>query len=136
MIIYHLADVVALIHAAYIAFVVLGFILIIVGVAMDWRWVRNPYLRAVHLAAILLVCLEALIGAPCPMTILEDWLRGFGADQRDPGSFVGHLLDKLIFYDIPQWVFTEVYLAFGALVLLTFVVAPPRVAQSRRVPSN
>jgi uncharacterized protein DUF2784 len=137
MVTYHLqADLVALIHAAYIAFVVLGFILIIVGVAMDWRWVRNPYLRALHLAAILLVCLEALIGTPCPLTILEDRLRGFGADQRYAGSFVGHLLDKLIFYDFPQWVFTEVYLAFGALVLLTFVVAPPRVGRSRRLPSS
>jgi hypothetical protein len=86
---YHLeADLVALIHAGYIAFVVLGFILIIVGVAMDWRWIRDPYLRAVHLAAILLVYLEALIGVPCPLTTLEDRLRVLGADEPYPGYII------------------------------------------------
>ena len=72
---YHLeADLVVVIHAAYIAFVLLGFILIIVGFAMNWRWVHNMYFRAVQLAAILLVRLEALFGVPVPLTILEDRL--------------------------------------------------------------
>jgi hypothetical protein len=137
VVIYHLlADLVAVIHTAYIAFVVLGFILIIVGVAMKWRWVGNLYFRAVHLAAILLVCLEALIGVRCPLTVLEDRLRVLGADQPYSGSFVGYLLDKLIFYNFPQWAFMAVYLSFGALVLLTFVIAPPRVGRSRRLPSS
>jgi Protein of Unknown function (DUF2784) len=132
-VIYHLqADLVAAVHAAYIAFVVFGFIAIILGVAMGWRWVRNVYFRAVHLAAILLVCVEALIGVSCPLTILEDRLRVLGADKPYPGSFVGHLLDKLIFYNFPQWLFTVAYLSFGALVLLTFVLAPPRIGRSRR----
>ena len=134
MVTYHLlADVVVVIHAAYIAFVVLGFILGIVGVAMDWRWVRNPYFRAMHLAAILLVCLEAVIGVPCPLTILEDRLRVLAADEPYSGSFVGYLLDRLIFHNFPQWLFMTVYLSFGALVVLTFVLAPPRVERSRRL---
>jgi hypothetical protein len=134
---YHLqADLVAIVHAAYIAFVVLGFISIIVGLAMDWRWVCNLYFRVVHLAAILLVCLEALIGMPCPLTILEDRLRVLGADEPYPGSFVGYLVDKVIFYHFPQWLFMAAYLSFGALVLLTFVLAPPRVERSRRLTSR
>jgi hypothetical protein len=129
---YHLqADMVAAVHAAYIAFVVLGFIAIILGVAMGWRWARNVYFRLVHLAAILLVCVEALIGLTCPLTILENRLRVLGADKPYPGSFIGYLLDRLIFYDFPQWLFTLVYLSFGALVLLTFVLVPPRIGRSR-----
>jgi hypothetical protein len=130
---YHLqAEVVAAVHAAYIAFVVLGFIAIILGVAMGWRWARNVHFRVVHLAAILLVCVEALIGLTCPLTILENRLRMLGADTPYPGSFIGYLLDRLIFYDFPQWLFTLVYLSFGALVLLTFVLVPPRIGRSRR----
>ncbi len=132
MVIYHLqADLVAAVHAAYIAFVVFGFVAIMLGVAMRWRWVRNVYFRALHLAAILLVCVEALVGVPCPLTILEDRLRVLGADKPYPGSFVGHLLDQLIFYNFPQWLFTVGYLSFSALVLLTFVLAPPRIARFR-----
>ena len=128
-VIYHLqADLVAAVHAAYIAFVLLGFIAIILGVAMGWRWVRNVYFRTAHLAAILLVCVETLLGVSCPLTILEDRLRVLGADTPYPASFVGDLLDRLIFYNFPQWLFTVVYLSFGTLVLLTFVLATPRLA--------
>jgi hypothetical protein len=139
------ADLVAAVHAAYIAFVVLGFVLIVLGIAMGWRWVRNVYFRAAHLCAILLVCVEAMVGVVCPLTILEDRLRVLGGDKPYPGSFVGYLLDKLIFYNFPHWVFTLVYLSFGALVLLTFVIAPPSGSRScsalsgwfaRRLPSG
>jgi len=55
-VIYHLAaDLATAIHAAYIAFVVFGFIAIILGITLGWRWVRNMYYRTAHLAAILLV---------------------------------------------------------------------------------
>jgi Protein of Unknown function (DUF2784) len=130
---YHVeADLVAAVHAAYIAFVVFGFIANILGVAMGWQWVHNVYFRASHLAAILLVCVEALIGVSCPLTILEDRMRVLAADTLYPGSFVGYVLDRLIFYDFPKWLFTLVYLSFGALVLLTFLLAPPRIGRSRR----
>ena len=133
MVTYHVeADLVAAVHAAYIAFVVFGFIAIILGVAMGWQWVHNVYFRASHLAAILLVCVEALIGVSCPLTILEDRMRVLAADTPYPGSFVGYVRDRLIFYDFPKWLFTLVYLSFGALVLLTFLLAPPRIGRSRR----
>jgi hypothetical protein len=129
---YHFeADLVAAIHVAYIAFVVFGFIVIMLGVAMSWRWVGNVYFRTAHLAAILLVCFEALLGVPCPLTILEDRLRELGADTPYPASFVGNMLDRLIFYDFQPWLFTVVYLSFGALVLLSFVLAPPRIRRPR-----
>ena len=68
MIIYDaIADLVVTIHAAYVGFVVLDFTAIVLGSAMGWRWVHNLYFRVAHLAAILLVCLEALIGVPCPL---------------------------------------------------------------------
>ena len=131
-VIYHLAaDLVAAIHAAYIAFVVFGFIAIILGITMGWRWVRNMYFRTAHLAAILLVCVEALLGVSCPLTILENRLRVLGTDTPYPDFFVGGLLDRLIFYNLPRWLFTVVYLSFGALVLLTFVLAPPRIGRPR-----
>jgi hypothetical protein len=133
LVVYHLlADFVAMVHAAYVAFVVFGFLAIVYGITMGRLWIYNSYFRVLHLAAILLVCVEALTGVACPLTILEDRLRVLGGDTTYPGSFVRLVLDRLIFFDLPQWLFTVVYLAFGALVLLAFVVAPPRIGQSRR----
>jgi uncharacterized protein DUF2784 len=122
-----LADLVVTIHAAYIGFVVLGFMAIVLGSAMGWRWVRNLYFRMAHIAAILLVCLEALVGVSCPLTTLENRLRVLGRGRPYSGAFVGHLLDRLVFYNFPQWLFTMVYLLFGALVLLAFILVPPRL---------
>jgi Protein of Unknown function (DUF2784) len=126
-----LADVVVAIHAGYVGFVVIGFAAIIAGSALGWRWVRNPSFRIAHLIAIGLVCVEALTGVACPLTTLENHLRALGGERIYAGAFIGKLLDRLIFYDFPQWVFTLAYLGFGALVLITFIVAPPRFRRVR-----
>ena len=119
-----LADMVVAAHTVYVAFVVLGLLAILIGYAADWRWVRNPYFRLLHLAAILLVCAEAILGIDCPLTTLENGLR-FGAGQSGyGGDFIGYWLDRLIFYNFPPWVFMIVYLAFGTLVLATFWLVP------------
>ena len=43
-----LADLVAVFHAAYVAFVTIGFVLIAIGIAMRWEWVRAFWFRAAH----------------------------------------------------------------------------------------
>ena len=132
------ADLVTLIHAAYVAVVVLGFVAILVGWAAGWDWVRNRYFRIVHVAMILLVCCEALIGTTCPLTIWENMLRAKGGESGYSRDFVGYWLDSLIFYQAPPWVFTTAYLTFGALVIVTFWLVPMqwpsvRVSRSARV---
>lgn len=131
-----LADVVAAIHAVYVGFVVFGLIAILVGRAMGWRWVRNPYFRIVHLAAIGFVCFESIVGIDCPLTTLENALR-LGAGQNGyGGDFIGYWMDRLIFYDLPPRVFTIVYLAFGLLVLWTVWLVPIRLAPHQISPTD
>jgi hypothetical protein len=131
------ADLVTVIHAAYVAFVVIGFVAILVGWAAGWHWIRNFYFRLVHVAMILLVCCEALIGTTCPLTIWENMLRVKGGESGYSRDFVGYWLDSLIFYQAPRWVFTTVYLTFGALVLVTFWFVPmQRPTANRSATSN
>lgn len=127
-----LADSVVAFHAAYIAFVVFGLIAILAGYAAGWRWVRNLYFRAAHLAAILLVCIEAVVGVACPLTTLENALRLRAGGVGYPGEFIGYWLDWIIFYNAPPWVFTAIYLGFGALVLATFWLVPIDAATAHR----
>jgi hypothetical protein len=121
-----LAVAVAIFHAAYVAFVVIGFAAIVVGAVAGARWARRFALRAVHLAAILLVCVEAMIGAVCPLTTLENSLRLRAGVASYPRDFVGYWIDRLIFYNEPNWVFGLLYFVFAAAVALSWWQWPPR----------
>jgi hypothetical protein len=121
-----LADAVAIFHAAYVAFVVIGFAAIVAGALAGARWARSFALRAVHLAAILLVCVEAMIGAVCPLTTLENSLRLRAGVASYPSDFVGYWIDRLIFYNEPNWVFGLLYFVFAAVVALSWWQWPPR----------
>src|SRR6516164_5076200 len=119
------ADAVVVLHAAYVLFVVLGQVAILIGLVCRWKWVRNMWFRWLHLAAISLVVAESLLGIVCPLTTLENWLRARGGHAGYGGDFIGHWVHELLFYDAPGWVFTVVYSVFGLLVVAAFIGAPP-----------
>ena len=116
-----LADAILVVHFGFVLFIVLGLALIWIGVACGWQWVRSMPFRLAHLAAIVLVALESLAGIACPLTVWEAVLRDASAS-----SFVGHWVGRLLYYDFPDAVFTAAYVVFAALVIVTFVKAPPR----------
>ena len=74
-----LADAVALLHVAFVAFVLVGFAAMAIGDGLRWRWTRNPWLRAPHAAAIGYTLVRTWLAASCPLTVLEERLRGDGA---------------------------------------------------------
>ena len=116
------ADALLVLHFAIAAFIAGGLALVWLGAALGWRWVRNPWFRYLHLAAIVFVAAEALIGMACPLTVWEDALRG----GVRPDSFVGRWVRQLLFYQAPEWVFTAAYAAWAAASALTLVLVPPR----------
>jgi Protein of Unknown function (DUF2784) len=116
-----LADVVVAFHLLIVLFILLGVPLVYLGAALHWPWVRSRRWRMLHLGAILFVAAESLLGITCPLTVWEDTLRG----QRTAGGFLERWIDQLIFYDAPAWVFTTAYMAFAALVLVSWFVVPP-----------
>jgi hypothetical protein len=120
------ADLVLLVHALFVAFVVVGLVLILAGKPLGWSWVRNPWFRAAHLAAIAVVVLQAWLGIVCPLTTWEMALRAKGGDAVYAGAFVAHWLDALLYYQAPPWVFAVAYTLFGALVVLSWFRVRPR----------
>src|SRR5260221_1062885 len=94
------ADIVVTVHAAYVAIVVVGFAAIILGSAAQWRWGRNFYFRAAHLAMILLVCAEALVGTTCPLTRVENALPLRGGETGKAHEFLGYWLPRVSLHTI------------------------------------
>lgn len=129
------ADVVLVAHAAFIAFVVGGQLLIVAGWLGGWDWPRHLPFRVLHLAAITIVVLESWCGITCPLTWLEFTLRPEGAGPAGHDGFIAYWLHRLIFYDAPSWVFTVIYTAFGATVVAAFVFYPPRRRTGPKPPS-
>lgn len=120
------ADAVLLLHVLFVIFVISGLVLILAGKLRDWSWVRNPWFRVAHLAAIGVVVLQSWFGAICPLTTLEMALRRRAGDAVYSGTFISHWLDSILYYRAPAWVFAVCYTAFGALVVLSWIWVRPR----------
>lgn len=116
------ADALLVLHFAIVLFIAGGLVLTWAGAALGWAWIRNPWFRYVHLGAIAFVAAEALAGIACPLTAWEGMLRG---DMRAE-SFIGHWVQRLLYYRAPEWVFTSLYLAWAAATLVTLRLVPPR----------
>jgi hypothetical protein len=116
-----LADIVLVFHFAFVAFVVGGLALIWTGAALGWAWVRNVWFRATHLGAILFVAAEALAGVWCPLTVWENALRGVETDR----SFIARWLHALLYYDLPERVFTVAYVLFALVVAASWWLVRP-----------
>ena len=121
-----LADLVLLMHVGFVAFMVIGLLLVALGGVRGWRWVRNPWFRAAHLAGIGLVVVQSWLGMVCPLTTLEMHLRDRAGDATYTGTFMAHWLRKILFYQAPSWVFVVAYALFGLLVLATWITVRPR----------
>lgn len=128
-----LADLILVIHFGFVAFVVVGFAVIWVGYFAGWRFVRNLWFRLAHLFAIGFVAAEAVAGMVCPLTTWEANLRWrAGEGSAYGGSFVQHWVHRVLFFNLPEWAFTIVYVVFFGFVFATFwIVKPERRAAPR-----
>jgi hypothetical protein len=125
------ADAVLVLHVAIVAFVVGGLLLIVIGNWRGWRWVNRVWFRAAHLGAIVVVAAEAWFGVVCPLTTFEMALRARAGATGYAGGFIEHWLQRLLYYDLPNWVFLVGYTVFALLVLAAWWRYPPVLRRRR-----
>ena len=128
-----LANAVLLVHAAFVAFVVLMVPLIFLGKTLNWQWVRIYWLRLAHLVGICIVVAQSWAGIICPLTTLEMWLREKADLKTYSDSLIEHWLQQLIYWNFPAWVFIALYSLFALLVISTWYVVPPHKNNTRGV---
>lgn len=90
--------------------------------ALGLAFAVNPWFRGAHLAAIGFVVAESLLGYVCPLTLWEDALRGTASEK----GFIQRWVHAWLFWNWPAWVFTSLYVGFGALIAATWAMWPPR----------
>ena len=127
-----LADAVLIAHFVLVIFVVGGLPLIVAGNLLGWRWVNGLWFRLAHLATIATVVAGSWLGVACPLTTLESWLRTRAGAAPYRGSFIAHWLQRLLFYEGPEWAFALMYSVFALLVAAAWVRFPPNGREARR----
>lgn len=100
------ADLVLVIHLAFVAFVVLGALLLL-------RW---PRLMGAHLVVLAWGIAIELAGFICPLTPLENWLRQRGGEAGYEGGFIQHYITSLLY---PEGLTRTHQIVLG-VVLVTF----------------
>lgn len=126
-----LANTVLVVHIAVVLFVVGGFIAIVVGNLTGRTRVNARWFRLLHLGAIAFIVVQTWLGQLCPLTTLESALRERAGEAGYQGSFIEAWLHRILFYDLPPWVFTLVYTVFGLAVVASWWVFPPTARQRR-----
>ena len=120
------ADLLLLVHILFVAFILFGLVLILVGKPLNWKWVRNPWFRTAHLVSIGVVMVQSWFGIICPLTTWEMALRERAGDVTYAGTFMAHWLDAILYYQAPAWMFAACYTAFAAAVIASWFWVPPQ----------
>jgi hypothetical protein len=120
---YHLlADLVFVVHLAFIIFVIVGAFL-----AWRWHWVAIP-----HLAAVIWGLAIEFLNAPCPLTPLEQMLLLRVGEEAYRGGFVDHYIVPLIYPDAPSDFFLKagIFLVVINLILYGVLIVRIRIKRS------
>ena len=116
------ADLILIIHFLIIFFIISLFGLVPYGYSKKWNWVSSKKIRYTHLFLITLVTIESLFGIICPLTILENNLRGIVTNQ----TFISKYLSKIIFFNFPSSVFLVLYFSGFLISIYIIVKYPPK----------
>jgi len=96
-----------ILHLLWCAWVLLGWMLTR----------RRRLLRTLHIASLVYaIIIELVPWPPCPLTVAETWLEARAGIELAHGPFLVHVLDAIVYPDLPVW------LVVGCAVLVCVAV--------------
>ena len=111
-------------HFAVVLFNVFWLLAVPAGGWLGWRFVRNYWWRAAHIAALILVAAQAAAGRLCFLTIVQNYLQT-RAGGISP-SLITRIVMRAIYWPLPDWVFAPLYLLALVCAALLWKYVPPR----------
>ncbi len=125
-----LADAVLAVHVGVILFNVFGLVVIPLGGWLGWRFVRILWWRALHVAVLALVALQAVLAQACFLTNWQAELMRAAGRSFSAAPLIARVVNRLIYWPLPLWAFAVLYVAVCGYVLLLWWWVPPRLRQS------
>ena len=107
-----IADIVLFFHFCIAVFITFGFVLIPIGYNFNWIWIKNNKLRLLHFGMMIFVTFEKILGLSCPLTVLENNLRGINENQL----FLSRWITELIYWDFPYEFFLIKSILYKSLI--------------------
>jgi len=102
------AEVVLLLHVLWCVWVLLG-----------WTVTRGRrVLRMLHITSLAYaIVIELLPWPPCPLTVAETQLEARAGVEPTHGPFLVHVLDAIVYPDLPEWLVVGVAVVVCAAIL-------------------
>ncbi len=100
-----LADLVLIVHALFIVFVIFGGFVILKWHGMIWA----------HIPCVIWGALIEFFAWICPLTYLENYLRNYGGINYYEGSFIQHYILPVVY---PSGLTTDIQMLLGFLVIV------------------
>ena len=116
------ADTILILHFLVIIFIISLYFLIPYGYSKNWKFVKNYKIRLAHLMLIFFITLETFLGIICPLTTLENDLRG----QLYSETFISFWISKVIYWDLPTTFFIVVYTIFLIFAIILWLKFLPK----------
>lgn len=126
-----LADAVLLLHLGIILFNIFGLIAIPLGGWRGWRFVRVFWWRALHLAILAIVALQAVLQRVCFLTIWQADLLQPAGEPATHVPFIAGWVNRLIYWPLPLWAFAVLYVVVCLYALLLWRLVPPRLPRRK-----
>lgn len=117
-----LASLILAVHVGVILFNVFGLVAIPVGAWRRWGFAHGPWWRLLHVGALGVVAAQALAGRACFLTIWQSELLSRSGTQ----PLIARWVDHLIYWPLPLWVFTVLYVMVLVYTLALLWLVPLR----------
>jgi len=105
------AEAVLLLHVLWCVWVLLG-----------WTLTRGRrVLRSLHIASLAYAIVIELAPWPCPLTVAETQLEVRAGIEPAHGPFLVHVLDAIVYPDLPEWLVVAVALVVCVAILSVYL---------------
>jgi hypothetical protein len=127
-----LSTLVLAIHAAVVAFNIFWMIAIPIGAWRGWRFVRSFWWRSAHIASLVIVAIQPLLGRYCFLTLWQEALKEMAGPTAlaEPG-WLERVLTLMVFWPLPPWIFVYLYVAAAVWTVSLWWIVPPNRRRAR-----
>jgi hypothetical protein len=109
-------------HLLVIAFNLFGLAAVPLGAWRHWRFVHIAGWRLAHLASLGVTALQAALGRAC---FLTTW-QASSEDRAGTEPLIMHWVNATIYWPLPGWLFTLIYLLVFAYAVALLRIVPLR----------